>query len=103
MPVTMETKFRLGSMNKMFTAVATLQLVSAGKLSLDGSVGQYLPDYPNTEIAKGHHSPSCSTHAGGTGAFYLRTGFRQASDGTEDATTTCACTARGPTHPPGEG
>ncbi|CAM5452702.1 serine hydrolase [Rhodanobacter lindaniclasticus] len=45
--VTLDTKFRLGSMDKMFTAVATLQLVQAGKLSLDGRVGQYLPDYPN--------------------------------------------------------
>jgi CubicO group peptidase (beta-lactamase class C family) len=29
------TRFRIGSMNKMFTAVATLQLVEAGKLALD--------------------------------------------------------------------
>ena len=30
-PNTTDTKFRIGSMNKMFTAVATLQLVEAGE------------------------------------------------------------------------
>ena len=33
-PNTLKTRFRLGSMNKMFTAVATLQLVQSGKLDL---------------------------------------------------------------------
>src|SRR6185369_12080492 len=33
-PNTLKTRFRLGSMNKMFTAVATLQLVQDGKLDL---------------------------------------------------------------------
>ena len=46
-PNTLETRFRIGSMNKMFTAVATLQLVEAGKLALDDTVGKHLPDYPN--------------------------------------------------------
>ena len=48
---TLQTKFRIGSMNKMFTAIATLQLVQSGRLSLDGTVGTYLPDYPNKEVA----------------------------------------------------
>jgi hypothetical protein len=30
-----QTRFRIGSMNKMFTAVATLQLVQANKLGLN--------------------------------------------------------------------
>ena len=46
-----ETRFRIASMYKMFTAVAVLQLVDAGKLDLDGTVAAYLPDYPNRDLA----------------------------------------------------
>jgi len=67
---TLETKFRIGSMNKMFTAVATLQLVAAGKLSLDSTVGTYLPDYPNKEIAEKVTIRHLLTHTGGTGDFF---------------------------------
>ena len=51
-PIKLETKFRIGSMNKMFTAVAILQLVSQGKISLDDTMGKYLSDYPNKEMAQ---------------------------------------------------
>lgn len=69
-PNTLQTKFRIGSMNKMFTAVATLQLVQSGKLSLDGTVGAYLPDYPNREIAEKVTIRQLLTHTGGTGDFF---------------------------------
>lgn len=69
-PNTLQTKFRIGSMNKMFTAVATLQLVQSGKLSLDGKVGTYLPDYPNREIAEKVTIRQLLTHTGGTGDFF---------------------------------
>jgi hypothetical protein len=67
---TVNTQFRLGSMNKMFTAVAVLQLVDAGKLSLQGTVGQYLPDYPNREVATKVSLHHLLTHTGGTGDFF---------------------------------
>jgi CubicO group peptidase (beta-lactamase class C family) len=51
-PIKPETKFRIGSMNKMFTAVAILQLVSQRKISLDDTMGKYLSDYPNKEMAQ---------------------------------------------------
>jgi D-alanyl-D-alanine carboxypeptidase len=47
-----DTIFNLGSMNKMFTAVAILQLVEQGRLSLDGRISDYYPDYPNQEVAR---------------------------------------------------
>jgi CubicO group peptidase (beta-lactamase class C family) len=67
---TIETQFRMGSMNKMFTAVAVLQLVDAGKLSLQGTVGQYLPDYPNRELAAKVTLHHLLTHTGGTGDIF---------------------------------
>lgn len=39
-----EALFEVGSITKQFTAVATMQLVEAGKVSLDDSVNKYLPD-----------------------------------------------------------
>lgn len=45
-PNTADTKFRLGSLTKQFTAVAVLQLVEKKQLRLDGTVSDYLPDYP---------------------------------------------------------
>lgn len=69
-PVTMETKFRIGSDNKMFTAVAALQLVAAGKLSLDGTVGRYLPGYPDAEIASKVTIRMLLSHTGGTGDIF---------------------------------
>lgn len=69
-PVTLDTQFRLGSMNKMFTAVATLQLVESGKLSLSGTVGRYLPDYPNQDVASKVTVRHLLTHTGGTGDIF---------------------------------
>jgi D-alanyl-D-alanine carboxypeptidase len=69
-PLKVTDKFRLGSMNKMFTATATLQLVAKGKLSLDGTVGQYLPDYPDKTIADKTTIRMLLTHTGGTGEIF---------------------------------
>lgn len=69
-PLKLTDKFRLGSMNKMFTATAALQLVGQGKLSLDGTVGQYLPDYPNKDIADKTTIRMLLTHSGGTGDIF---------------------------------
>jgi CubicO group peptidase (beta-lactamase class C family) len=67
---TLDTRFRIGSMNKMFTAVATLQLVQQGKLSLDDPLGKFLPDYPNKEVAAKVTIQHLLTHTGGTGDFF---------------------------------
>lgn len=68
-PNSIDTKFRLGSMNKMVTGVAVLQLVQAGRLQLDAPLGQYLPDYPDaaTRAVTIHQ---LLTHTGGTGDIF---------------------------------
>jgi D-alanyl-D-alanine carboxypeptidase len=64
------TRFRVGSMNKMLTAVAVLQLVQAGEVRLDATLGTYLPDYPNAEMASKVTIHHLLTHTGGTGDIF---------------------------------
>jgi D-alanyl-D-alanine carboxypeptidase len=40
-----DSRFRIGSMTKTFTAAVVLQLVAEGKLRLDGTVQQYVPGF----------------------------------------------------------
>jgi CubicO group peptidase (beta-lactamase class C family) len=40
-----DTKFRIGSVTKQFTAALILQLVGEGKIKLDGKISDYLTDY----------------------------------------------------------
>jgi D-alanyl-D-alanine carboxypeptidase len=67
---TLNTLFRIGSMNKMFTAVSILQLVEAGKIALDVPIASYLPDYPNKDLASRVTVKHLLTHTGGTGDFF---------------------------------
>jgi D-alanyl-D-alanine carboxypeptidase len=69
-PNTLKTRFRLGSMNKMFTAVATLQLVQNGKLDLKAPFGSYLTDYPNKDVASKVTIEQMLSHTGGTGDIF---------------------------------
>ena len=45
-PMKEEMVFNIGSITKQFTAVAVLQLMERGKLSLQDEMTKYLPDYP---------------------------------------------------------
>lgn len=69
-PNQLGTQFRIGSMNKMFTAVAILQLVQAGKLQLTDSLVKFLPDYANKDLASKVTIHHLFTHTGGTGDFF---------------------------------
>ncbi|MEM7554185.1 MAG: serine hydrolase domain-containing protein, partial [Cyanobacteria bacterium P01_A01_bin.84] len=54
-PNTPQTKFRLGSITKQFTATAIMQLQEAGLLDVNKSITTYLPDYPNGNKINLHH------------------------------------------------
>jgi D-alanyl-D-alanine carboxypeptidase len=69
-PNKLDTRFRIGSMNKMFTAVSVLQLVQAGKIKLTDPLGKYLTDYPNKDVASKVTIHHLLTHSGGTGDFF---------------------------------
>jgi serine beta-lactamase-like protein LACTB len=44
-PATAETVYRVGSVSKLFTDVAVMQLVERGELDLDADVAKYVPDF----------------------------------------------------------
>ena len=67
MPNQIDTKFNLGSMDKMFTAIAILQLFEQGRLSLDGRISDYWPDYPNQEVARKVTIHQLLVHTSGLG------------------------------------
>ncbi len=48
-PMQPDMAFRIGSITKQFTAIAILQLVEAGKVSLRDSIQRYVPDYPHQQ------------------------------------------------------
>jgi len=56
-PNSTNTKHRLGSVSKQFTAMLILQLASDGKLDLQAPINNYLPDYPNA-----HETPITTHH-----------------------------------------
>jgi CubicO group peptidase (beta-lactamase class C family) len=43
---TPETRFNIGSCNKMFTSVAVAQLMERGKMDIDDPIGKYLDGFP---------------------------------------------------------
>jgi CubicO group peptidase (beta-lactamase class C family) len=69
-PITLNTKFNLGSMNKMFTAVAIAQLAQAGRLSFNDPISKHLPDYPNKDVAAKVTIHQLLTHTSGMGMYW---------------------------------
>lgn len=69
--VDMQTRFRIASTGKMFTAVAIAQLVEAGKLSWDATLAQLLPDYPDRATAEKITVWQLLHHTAGLGDFFV--------------------------------
>lgn len=76
-----ETKFNLGSMNKMFTATAVMQLVEKGKVRLDDPISKYVDEswLPKSIIDRVtvHHLLS---HTSGLGSYFNDTYFKSSRD-----------------------
>jgi D-alanyl-D-alanine carboxypeptidase len=71
-PNTIDTRFNLGSANKIFTAVAIAQLVEKERLALDSPFVRYLPDYPNRAIASRVTIRQLLSHTSGMGSYFTR-------------------------------
>lgn len=67
----LDTKFNLGSMNKMFTSTAIMQLAEKGKLSLEDPISKYVDEswLPKsiTDKVTVHH---LLTHTSGLGSYF---------------------------------
>lgn len=66
-----QTKFHIGSMNKMFTAVAIAQLVETGKLRWDSTLAEVVPEYPDQAAAAKITVWHLLHHTAGLGDFFV--------------------------------
>jgi CubicO group peptidase (beta-lactamase class C family) len=69
-PNRVDTKFNLGSMNKMFTAVAIAQLVEKGKLSFEDPLLKFIPDFPDADSASKIKIKHLLSHTAGLGGYF---------------------------------
>ena len=74
LPNTPDTKFRLGSITKQFTATLTMQLVEQGKIKLDAKISDYLPDY-RKDIGEKVTIHQLLTHTSGIPSYTGQPGF----------------------------
>jgi len=69
-PNRIDTKFNLGSMNKMLTAVSIAQLAERGKLSFDDPLAKFLPEFPDREAAQKIKIKHLLSHTAGLGGYF---------------------------------
>ena len=73
LPVTSETRFRIGSITKQFTAAAILKLEEEGELSVNDPVSKYIPDWPKGGEVTIRH---LLTHSSGIHNFTAKPAFQ---------------------------
>ncbi len=69
-PISPHTRMNLGSGNKMFTALAIMQLRDAGNLQLTDSLSRYFPDYPHKEYINSATVGQLLSHTSGSGDYW---------------------------------
>ncbi len=67
------TKFNIGSIGKIFTATAIMQLAQSGKLQVHDPVHKYLKNFPYSEKITIHH---LLTHTAGTYNYFAHPDFK---------------------------
>lgn len=73
-PITPQTKFRIGSITKQFTASAILKLQKKGVLRVTDKLSTFLPDYPRGDEVTIHH---LLTHTSGIKSYTRKPNFRE--------------------------
>jgi CubicO group peptidase (beta-lactamase class C family) len=71
---TTETKFRIGSVTKQFTAAAILKLQEQNRLSVTDKLSKYFPDFPRADEVTLHH---LLTHTSGIHSYTNKDEFLQ--------------------------
>jgi len=71
-PVTPETKFRIGSITKQFIASSILKMQEEGKLSVEDKLSKYIPGFPRGDSVTIRH---LLTHTSGIHSYTGRPGF----------------------------
>ncbi|WP_186308519.1 serine hydrolase domain-containing protein [Paraburkholderia sp. BCC1885] len=75
-PNNLDTRFNLGSANKMFTAVAIAQLVERGRLSFTDSIDRYIDDsWLPASVTSGITVHHLLSHTSGLGSYFNETFF----------------------------
>jgi len=75
------TKFCIGSMNKMFTAVAIAQLVEQGKLSYDDLIGKYLgAEWILSEVGEKVKISHLLSHTSGIAEYFTDEFFNSSAE-----------------------
>lgn len=85
-PMALDTPCQIASMTKALVSVAAMQLVEQGKLSLDGPIGDVLPDLADAQVLEGFDENGAPqlrpaarpvtlrhmlTHTAGLGYFFI--------------------------------
>jgi CubicO group peptidase (beta-lactamase class C family) len=70
----LKTKFNIGSIGKVFTGVAIMQLAEAGKIEVTDPASKYLKDFPWGDEIQIHHLLS---HTSGTFNYFAHPDFRK--------------------------
>lgn len=67
----LDTRFELASVGKLFTGAVIAKLVERGTLSYDDTLGRWIPDYPNAVARRTVTVRHLLTHSSGIADFFM--------------------------------